>query len=55
MAAPGIGLIAGGICSLWWPNAEPPVIGMIAGALGLLGPAGIEVIMQKFFDRKVGG
>jgi len=54
MAAPGIGLIAGGICSLWWPNAEPPVIGMIAGALGLLGPAGIEVIMTKFFDRKLG-
>ena len=55
MAAPGIGLIAGGLVAVWWPNAEPPVIGMIAGALGLLGPAGIEVMMNKFFDEKIGG
>lgn len=55
LAAPGIGLIAGGMVSMWWPLAEPPVVGMIAGALGLIGPATIETIMTKFFDAKIGG
>jgi hypothetical protein len=55
MAAPGIGLIAGGVIAMWWPLAEPPVVGMIAGALGLLGPAGIEALMTRYLDKKTGG
>jgi hypothetical protein len=55
LAAPAIGLIAGGATKLYSPDVDPMILGMIAASLGLIGPAAMETLLVKFFDKKIGG
>lgn len=53
MTAPGIGVITASIGAKY--NIDPTILGGIAAALGLLGPAAIETLALKLFNQKIGG
>lgn len=55
LTAPGIGIMAGGVCQYFSPNADSMIVGAIAATMGLLGPSLLSEVIMKWLNKKVEG
>lgn len=55
LSAPAIGVITAGLARYLSPDMDPMILNAIAAFFGLIGPAALETLATKWFEKKIGG